>query len=40
MKPLGSAFDNRDGDVTLLYAAKDRERNNAEALKRILAERL
>ncbi|TGY90217.1 DUF488 family protein [Marinicauda algicola] len=30
----------RDGDVTLLYAAKDREKNNAEALKRILAERL
>ncbi len=27
-----------EGDVTLLYAAKDREKNNAEALKRILSE--
>lgn len=28
-----------EGDVTLLYAAKDREKNNAEALKTILRER-
>lgn len=29
-----------EGDVTLLYAAKDRDKNNAEALKKILLDRL
>ncbi|MCL5783170.1 MAG: DUF488 family protein [Candidatus Thermoplasmatota archaeon] len=30
----------RDGDVTLLYSAKDQENNNAVALRRFLEDRL
>lgn len=38
LKPIAEA--SRKGDVTLLYSARDRERNNAAALKDYLSERL